>query len=526
MPRARTLGGLVRELAARWAQRPAVVHDARVIDFAELDADADAWAKGLLACGVERGTPVAVLVGNRPEWLVACVAAARVGALVVPINTWYKTDELRYALDHSGARVLLTADRQLKQDFTAMVESLASDDACPAVRVVGIDERRPAGSVALADFLADGAALSDDALREAADAVSADDDLFLLYTSGSTARPKGVLLRHGATVVNDFHIGEAMGLGPADRAWIAIPLFYAFAAVNAVVAVWSHGGALLLQEAFDAEDALDLIERERATTYYGLGNMTRALLAAQQRRPRDITSLAKGLTGYSYEDKRLVVDDLGVSGCCSIYGLTEAHGLAAMTRWDDPREVRLATDGRALPGWELEVVDPETERPVAPGELGHLLIRGLLTSGYHRDDQTASVMAPGGRFRTGDLVRIDEAGSIRFHSRLKEIIKTGGINVSPLEVEQLLEGHPAVSQAIVVGVPDPQREEAVAAVVQLRAGANVTAQELQEHVRSRAASFKVPTVVRFRTLESLPRLASGKVARRVLRDELASEVER
>ncbi|MFC5139383.1 class I adenylate-forming enzyme family protein [Actinomycetospora rhizophila] len=519
-PAADTLGGLVAELAARWPGRPAVVHQGVELTFAALDAEVDAWARALLALGVRHGESVAVLIGNRPEWLVATVAAARIGALVTPVNTWYREDELTYALEHSRAVVLITAAGQLKQDFTALVSAVRP--GLPSLRtVVGIDASRPADALSRADFLTLGETVTDEDLAAARARVGGGDDLFLLYTSGSTARPKGVLLGHHATIANDFAIGERMGLDPTDRAWVAIPLFYGFAAVNAVVAVWSHGGALVLQESFDADAALDLIASQRATVYYGLGNMTRALLAANAAHPRDISSLRKGLTGYSYEDKRLVVEDLGVTGCCSIYGLTESHGLAAMTDHRDPVEVRLTSDGRALPGWELRVVDPVTEEPVAVGETGHLLIRGFLTRGYLGDPGlTASVLTADGFFRTGDLVRVDEGGALHFHSRLKEVIKTGGINVSPLEVEHVLESHPAVSLALAFGVPDAERGEAVVAVVALADGASVTEEELRAHVKGRAAGFKVPRRTVFRSAESLPRLASGKVARRALRDEV------
>ena len=536
-PQATTWGALLREIADRWPHRPAIVHRETVLTFAELDAEADRWARAILATGVRHGDSVAVLVSNRPEWLVATSAAARVGALVTPINTWYKADELAYALTHSGARLLITAAGHLKQDFTALVDEVqrvpreATSHAARdrALRyVVGIDDAsRPIGAMSREVFLQGGASLPEADLRAAEQRVLGDDDLFLLYTSGSTARPKGVLLQHRATILNDFHIGEAMGLGPEDRAWIAIPLFYGFAAVNAVIAVWSHGSALVLQDGFDAEVALDLIDRERATVYYGLGNMTRALLSANAARPRDTSSLSKGLTGYSREDKRLVIEGLGVTGCCSIYGLTESHGLAAMTRWDDPVETRLDSDGRALPGWELKVVDPETELPVEPGTIGHLLIKGHLTRGYLAEPElTRSALTDDGFFRTGDLVRIDGA-ELHFHSRLKEVIKTGGINVSPLEVEELLEAHPAVSLAVVVGVPDLERGEVAVAVVVLHDDSDVTGEQLRADVRERAASFKVPAQVVVRTRQSLPKLASGKIAKQILREEIigATQVE-
>jgi fatty-acyl-CoA synthase len=310
-----------------------------------------------------------------------------------------------------------------------------------------------------------------------------------------------------------------------DRLWLVVPLFYGFAAVNAIAAAWTHGAALIVQEAFEAHSALEIMERERASVYYGLGNMTRSLIAAQAEHRRDIRSLTKGLSGYSREDKRLAIEVLGVSGLCSIYGLTESHGLAAMTAATDPAEVRLSTDGRALPGWEFRVVEPDTETPVPGGEVGHLLIRGPLTSGYLGDPElTAACFTDDGFFRTGDLVRISADGSLHFHSRLKELIKVGGINVSPREVEALLQRHPGVSQAHVVGVPDPVRGEVVAAVVERRPGHPVSEDDLRAFAREHAAAFKTPAHVLFRTESQLPRLASGKVALQQLKRDLVEEL--
>ncbi len=535
-PDAQTLGGLLRYAADRWPNRPAIVCQGLTLNFCQTDEQVDAWARSLIALGVQRGDTVAVMSGNRKEWLLATFAAARVGALVAPMNTWYKQDELKYALRHSRAKILIAAAGLLKQDFTALITEIAPDLADPGRQApdpalpdllhwITFDESATSGAMPLPDFLAAGRTITAAQLQAMEDAVSGADPVFVLYTSGSTATPKGVLLQHRSTIVNNFHIGERQGLDGDDRAWLVIPLFYAFAAGNALAAVWTHGGALVLQEYFNADAALDLIERERATVYYGLGNMTRALLARQANHPRNIASLRKGLTGYSYEDKRLVIEELGVTECCSIYGQTESHGLVALTDAKDPVEVRLTSDGRALPGWELRVVDPQTELELPVNTVGHLLIRGLLTSGYLGDDAlTAASFTDDRFFRTGDLVRIDTAGLLHFHSRLKEIIKTGGINVSPLDVESILEQHPCVSHAFVVGVPDAAQGEVTVAIVQRSPGRTVTAEEVKSFVKSRAAAFKVPVHVLFRQEGELPLLASGKIAKRALRDEVMAEL--
>lgn len=530
-PQASTFGALLHEAAGRWPEQPAMIAHGRRWSFGELDHEVDTWARGLIALGIGRGDSVGILSGNRPEWLLAACAAARIGAVAVPMNTWYKADELKYGLDHAEVKLLVMARSLLKQDFAGMMLGLCpslarprsgafADPGLPHLRhVVTMDPNAGVpGALSTDDLLQGGSSVPREVLRAAEDRVRSDDLLFLLYTSGSTGRPKAVMIQHGASIINDFEIGERLHLTPEDRLWMAIPLFYGFAAVNALPAAWTHGSALILQESFDAEQALRLIEEQAATIYYGLGNMTRALLNAPSFPSRDVRSLSRGLTGYSREDKRVAIEDLDVSGCCSIYGLTETHGLAAMTDAEDALEDRLGTDGRLLPGWDARVVDPASEQPLGPGAPGHLLLRGPLTAGYYKDPaQTAEVFTADGFFRTGDLVAIDERGFLHFHSRLKDVMKVGGINVSPLEVEDILQRHPDIVQAHVVAVPDEARGEAIVAVVEAAPGRTLTEQAVKDHVREVAANFKTPAHVLFRPEHELPRLASGKIAKVVLR---------
>jgi fatty-acyl-CoA synthase len=523
-PDARTFGGLIRELAGLYPDRPALAFEGRRISFRELDVDADRFARALLARGVRRGEVVSVLAGNRPEWVSAFLGATRIGAVLAPLNTWYKQEELAYGLRHPGAKVLFTVDRLLKQDYSRMLGGILGD--LPALEtVVALGPVDLDGAVPAEAFLEEGGRIPDAVLREAEAAVEPSDMAFLLYTSGSTAAPKGVQIHHGDALENCFNIGEAQHLGPEDRVWLVTPLFYGFAAVNAVPASWTHGACLVLQETFDPGRALELIEREQATVYYGFGNITRALLAHPDFAERDLSSLQKGVTAFSAEDKRLAIVDLGVSRCCSPYGLTESYGNCTITDADDPLEVKLETQGRALPGWELKVVDPVDESARPAGEVGHLLIRGHVTSGYFGDaDTTAAAFDEEGFFRTGDLARIGADGRLRFASRLKEMMKVGGINVSPREVEELIDQHPDVGQVHVVGVADPVKGEVVVAFVEpLRAGCDE--ESIRAFVAERAASFKVPAHVLFRSDAQLPRVASGKVPKHQLREEAARELD-
>ncbi|QJU55148.1 AMP-binding protein [Herbiconiux sp. KACC 21604] len=517
-----TFTAMLRDAAERWPERPAVVFEDTTLTFRELDSTVDVWARALLASGIEPGERVAVLASNRPEWLLASFAVARVGGVVVALNTWHKLDELDATLRRSAAVALLATTGMQNVDFVPFLQAAPRS---PRVRqVICLSPTAPEGTTALDAFLNAGAGVAHEALRDREAAVAGSDDLFILFTSGSTAEPKGVITQNDRTVSNNYWIGERQGLNEHDALWLAVPLFYGFAAANAIGAAWTHGVALVLEERFDADRALDTMERTGATVYYGLGNMTRALVNAQRERPRRL-SLRKGLTGYSYEDKRVAIEDLGVSELCGIYGLTECHGLCAMTSATDAVETRLEIDGYALPGWELLVVDPETELPLPAGTVGHLLVRGPLSRGYlDQPEATAAVFRDDGYFRTGDLVSIDAEGRMNYHSRLKDLVKVGGISVSPREVESVVELHPAVRQVFAVGVPDEARGEAVAVVVELRDGESLTADELRRFTKERAAAYNTPTHVLFLGDDEIPKLASGKASLRELREHVVHAI--
>jgi len=535
-PAARTLGDLLDEAtAARPGAEAVVARDTR-LTYAALRAQVDTLARALLAAGVARGDRVAVLLPNRPEWLVTALAAARVGAIVAAISTFSTARELAWALEHAEARVLVTVEAFRGRAHLAAVHALCPELAhcapgqlrsarLPALRaVVTVDARAPAGVVTLGDFVAQGAGVGAHALAAAARAVGPGDLCYILYTSGSTATPKGVTLAHGSVIENGFAIGERQHLGPADRLWLTVPLFWSFGSANAWPAILTHGGCAVLQESFEPGEALEWLERERCTVYYGMANMARAMLEHPDRARRRLDAMRTGLTIGLPEDVAMTMEAVGARQLCNVYGSTETYGNCAVTDADDPLPVRLHTQGRPLPGMTIRVVHPETRAPLPAGEVGELCVRGHVTPGYHgAPEATAAAFDGEGYFLTGDLGLLDGDGRVRFRGRLKEMIKTAGINVSPLEVEAVLLQHPAVKQAYVVGVPDRERDEIVAAALELHAGAAADAGPILAFCRERLASYKVPRRLVFRAADELPRTPTGKIHKPGLREALARE---
>jgi fatty-acyl-CoA synthase len=538
-PQSRTLGDLVDELAAMTPQAPAVVSGPEVsgivrLDFAALKARTDAFARALLALGIGRGDRVALLCSNRSEWVVAACAAAKLGAPVAAISTFSSPRELAHALEHSGAKALIMLsrfrDRHFLQALSELCPELArcppgalQSAALPDLASVVVLDGDATGTFGPAAFLARGGGVDGAALARAQAAVMPDDICFILYTSGSTAAPKGVTLAHGPLLANGFDIGERQHLTAEDRLWLAVPLFWAFGSANAMPAIMTHGGCMVLQEVFEPGAALALIERERCSVYYGMANMARALLEHPDHPGRRLGAMRTGLTIGPPEDIALTIQALGAAELCTVYGSTETYGNCAVTDAHDPLPLRLATQGLPLPGMTIRAVDPETRAPLPPGEIGELAVRGYTTPGYFRAPELDAQAFDDGWFLTGDLGSINPDGRVRFRGRLKEMIKTGGVNVAPLEVEHVLLQHPDIVQAHVVGVPDRLKGEIVAAAVEMRADATPDAAAITAFCRERLASYKVPTRLAFRAAGEFPRTPTGKIHKPGLRDELATD---
>jgi fatty-acyl-CoA synthase len=535
-PESRTLGDLVDEMAARSPHAQALAFRGAPLSYAALQARVDELAGALLAVGVARGDRVAVLLPNQPEWVVAALAIAKIGGIVAAISTFSTGRELGWTLVHSGAVALITipafrgrayldALHDLCPELAASTPGALRSERLPSLRtVVSMDGRRVDGVFHRDEFLALGAGVGAEALRVRQRSVSPSDVCYILYTSGSTAMPKGVTLAHGGVIENGFNIGERMHLTPADRLWLAVPLFWSFGSANALPAILTHGGCAVLQESFEAGEALELLDHERCSVYYGMANMARAMLEHPDRSRRRLDSMRTGLTIGLAEDIEMTMEAVGARELCNVYGSTETYGNCAVTDAHDPLASRLHTQGLPLPGMDIRAADPETGRVLQAGEVGELCVAGHVTPGYFRAPELDAAAFDGeGYFHTGDFGLVGDDGRVRFRGRLKEMIKTGGINVAPLEVEGVLLQHPDVKQAYVIGVPDRDKDEAVAAVLELHHAATSDAAAIVAFCRERLASYKVPTQLIFRKDAELPRTPTGKVHKAGLREQLATE---
>lgn len=518
-PESETLSSLLDELATDRGDRTALVDTERSVTYRELRRRADKVAGGLASLGVGPGDRVAVLMENRVEWVETMFGALRLGATVVGVSTWAEPRELRYYLGHSDADAVVATASFVGTDFAARLEDVLGCESAPVgeldaeafprldtVVLRGAD--RP-GAVAFSDLVASDPHVVDD------DANAPEDDALLLYTSGSTSKPKGVRLRHGDVVENGYHIGERMRLTESDRFWLASPLFWSYGSANALCTMLTHGASAVLQAPFDAERAVELAAEHDCTVYYGMPNMAREMVATDAFDDADL-SFRTGTTIGQPEDLAFTMDELGVPELCNVYGSTETYGNCAVTDCRLPREVRLETQGEPLPGQRIVVADPDTGERLDSGDVGEIRVGGRVTPGYYGEaEQTREAFDDEGFLKMGDLGRLDEEGRIQFRGRLKSVVKTGGINVSAMEVEEFLLEHPAVEQAYVVGLDDDAKGEVVAAVVVPADGTTITADDVHEHCTG-LSSYKRPVEVAVASADALPETDTGKLKRAAL----------
>ncbi len=531
-PYSRTLPDLLFEQAERYPEAVAVIADAEAVGYRQLRDAAMRVASALQAAGIRKSDRVGMLINNRVEWIAICIGAAAIGATPVPFSTWSKRRELEYLLGDSRIRALFALDRYGEQDYAADIAALVPEAAArppgawrsaryPALEsIVLLGEARLAGATEYADFIAPHAPL--DALPAPGCGAQPRDVAFILYTSGSSANPKAVPLCHGATIENGFNIGERQGLRPGDGVFLTSPLFWSFGSANAMCATFTHGAHLVLQARFDPAEALDLIERHRCRSIYTLPGITSALVLAPSFRPERTASLRTGVTIGSPKDVADAAQRLGARGICNIYGQTETYGNCCVTWHDWPLERRKLVQGPPLPGVTIRIVDPETGQPLPAGDVGQIEVKGNLTPGYDgaSAEYNAGAFTTDGYFRTGDLGLLTPEGDLQFAARDNEMIKKGGINIAPADIEEMLMQHPAVARAGVAGAPHPEKGEIVVAFVVAKPGVAVTAEALRQHCRALAASYKAPD--RIELCDDLPATPTGKLMRRELKEWAAN----
>ncbi len=501
-----TLPAFLDGLAARFGEREALVSSRRRMTYRELAAESAAIAGGLAARGVGQGTRVGLLMPNWPEWIAIAFGVWRAGGVLVPLSTLNRPREMAHCLVHVGVEVLVAVRSFLRHDYEAGLAEIAAQ--LSVLRdIVWLTPPAEGSRVSLAPLLAGTA--------PAAAASSPDAPATIFFTSGTTSQPKGVVHAHRALSRAAEDIAGVLGLDVEDRTWGYLPFFFAGGLVAVALATLARGGAVVVQEVFDAGETLRLLEGERCTVFFAWPHQAEALLA----HPRFATTrlaLRKGVGANAKWASALYPRDHHAVGT---YGMTETLPLCTAWPWDAPLALRAGSHGLPVAGKEIRIVEPASGAPLPAGREGEICVRGPTLFAHYHGVRPAECFDAEGFFHTGDLGRLDERGALHFLGRLKDVIKTAGVNVAAAEVEATLLAHPAVGAAHVVGVPDPARGENVAAFVVVKTA--VAPDELLAHCRAELASYKVPRHLWVRGEGELPEKASGKVDKGALRSEAA-----
>lgn len=535
-----TIGGLLDHAVNAYGDHSAFVfvqHQVRWT-WRQFSDEVDRVAAGLLCLGVQQGDRVGIWSPNRPEWVLAQFATARIGAVLVNINPSYRVSELEYALNKVGVQVLITAVGLKSSDYLAMLRDLAPElEQCPAGKlkakripslhsVVQMGQAAQTGMISFEHLqsLATPAQVSRIGLM--ASALAAHDPINIQFTSGTTGQPKGATLTHHNVVNNARFVAHAMRLGPSDRLCVPVPLYHCFGMVLAVLACTSSGSSLVFPgESFDPSATLAAVANERCTALHGVPTMFVAMLGASDFGSHDLGSLRTGIMAGApcpIETMKRVLSEMHMPEVTIAYGMTETSPVSFQSAIDDSLERRVSTVGRVQPHLEIKVVD-EQGQTVAVGQAGELCTKGYsVMNGYWGDDARTSEAVVDGWMRTGDLATIDAFGYCDIVGRLKDLVIRGGENVYPREIEEFLYRHPAVAEAQVFGVPDERYGEELCAWVVLKSGATATSDELRDFFKGQIAHYKVPKYVRI--VASLPMTVTGKAQKFIMRELMVKEL--
>lgn len=508
---------VIRVAAKQFADAPALVDDTRRWSFRELEQQMVRAVRAAVALGIEPGDRVGLCAPNSAEWIVAALGIQGAGGIVVPLNTRFKAQEISYILRKSEAKAVF-ASSFLGNDYIAELKS--ADPELPALaRTVSILGPQGAADLAWDDFLRAGDAESPSTAHDLIDRLTPDDISDVMFTSGTTGHPKGVVLTHGQSLRAYGWMSEEYTFTHSDSFLIIPPFFHCFGYKAGWLASLMHGVTVIPMRTFDAGRALDIISKERVSILLGPPTIFQDLINHPDRAAFDLSSLRVSMTGGTTVPESLIramKTELSFDIVMSAYGLTESTALVTTTRIGDSEETVARTTGRTIPDVEVSIVDDQG-RAVPTGQDGEVLVRGYnVTPGYWADPEaTAATIDTDGWLHTGDVGRLDESGNLSIVDRKKDLYIVGGFNAYPAEIEKLLLGNEAIDQAAVIGVPDDRLGEVGCAFLVVKPGHRLTEADVVAWARENMANFKVPRHVRF--VDGLPRNAGQKVLKDGLR---------
>ena len=537
-----TIGQVLAKQAESFGERDALVFpDAQVhMNYREFHHAVLEAAKGMLAIGVKPGEHIGVWATNVPEWIILQYASASIGVVLVTINPAYRPFELSYTIEQSDIVALFLTDRFKASDYYAIFTEVCpeithAEDGqvqCPAFpklrHVVAFKHNAPQGFLPWADMVHKGASRNDRELDEIAAGLKASDCINIQYTSGTTGFPKAAMLTHRNILMNAWYVTGCQEISELDRMCVQVPFYHCFGCVMGSLGAIVRGAAMVIPaEHFNASASLAAIEQERCTIVYGVPTMFVAMLDDKEFSARDLSSLRSGIMAGSPCPIEVMKKVIGTMGCSQItiaYGQTETSPVTTQSRVDDDLNLRVETVGKALPGVEIQIVDPVSGHVMPDGEQGELCARGHGTMlGYYKnEDATNAVIDNDGWVHTGDLALRRPDGYFRITGRLKDMVIRGGENIYPREIEEFLFTHPAISQVAAFGVPDSKYGEELCVWVQLHHNKTASEDELRSYCKQNLAHYKVPRYVKF--VGSFPTTVSGKIQKFKMREVMCGEL--
>ncbi|MFE7062590.1 AMP-binding protein [Sutcliffiella sp. NPDC057660] len=537
----KTIGDLLDETAEKFPTKEAVVYVEQNLRYTyrEFQDVCNTVAKGLMGMGVKKGDHIAIWASNKPEWVITQYASAKIGAVLVTVNTSYQSQELEYLLKQSDSTTLLLMEefkganyldifKEICPEVTEQLPGDLSSSRFPKLKnIVFLGDEQQTGMYTWHHLLRAGTEISDEALQEIQQSLTPDEVINMQYTSGTTGFPKGVMLTHSNIINNAINVAECQRLTDADKICIPVPFFHCFGCVMGTLAAVATGATMVPLVTFDPLLVLKAVEQEKCTALYGVPTMFIAELNHPQFHDYDLSSLRTGIMAGSTcptEVMKKVVHEMGAREITIAYGQTEASPVITQTRPDDSIERRVSTVGSALENVEVKIIDPTTGETVPNGVQGELCTRGyLVMKGYYKmEEQTLSAIDSDSWLHTGDLATMDDEGYIQITGRLKDMIIRGGENIYPREIEEFLYTHPKIFDVQIVGVPDEKFGEHVAAFIKVKEGEHLSAEEVKNYCTGKISRFKIPYYVEI--VEEYPMTASGKIQKFKLKEYAMREL--